>query len=55
MCVYYDSDNGPSNDTRRTEVAVTELEVRYRQSTGTIIPVQIKRLIREYVYSFTYF
>jgi hypothetical protein len=43
MCVYYENDNGPNNDTVWTYVVVTELEVRYRQSTGKIIPVQDKK------------
>jgi hypothetical protein len=43
MCVNWDIDNGPSNDTGWTYVALTELQVRYRQSTGKIIRVQGKK------------
>jgi hypothetical protein len=44
VCVYYDIDNGHNNDTGWTYVAVTELEVWYRQSTGKIILVEGKKV-----------
>jgi len=43
MCVHYDIDSVPGNGTVWTYLAVTESEVRYRQSTGQIISVQDKK------------
>jgi hypothetical protein len=43
MCVHYDIENVPDNGTGWTYVAVTDLEVQYRQSTRKIIFVQDKK------------